>query len=487
MGSPLGANVPPGAEIMGTDLAAAQPKVQFGGNGGSPATQAMGWMANPNHWTTKAFTALENSPMVDIGVRDVACYLIPQLAMARSWKEFFDILPVSLMLLGITIGGMKIVPPLLRRPVGWITQTAPKELSEKLTPELLQKLPLHNKLGRLAVAFGFLFPFAAGFVASPFARNWITLKRTGTANFEEIIGLKKGGSKKNERTPEEEAKYQTGMVKKILATGAALGAASLLGFAGLSRMVKTGQIKQLGPMAESLVKKLFNNFTLRGKASNDVAGTLSTMLFWLVPPYLGWVMAARSKNERIEQTVKGVNSVLWFSLFTPLFTKGRFIEKFKKAGVPMDIPEIGNKVLRNLSTDLPSYTAIQKLSEPLKEVATRIKNQYSWISFLVPVAMLSLTPQLLNIYFTRKRVEAQKENQPVSTPIDTQAQRIIAQLQQQGPLANRIRSAPAYPTYIAQPQPTPSSLSGMWPTANPSGVAASSSLPWEQANPFQPS
>jgi hypothetical protein len=353
---------------------------------------------------TSAFTTLETRPLVDLVARDVACYNIPQFALARTKDEFLDMAPNSLALTGITVGSMVTLPPLLRYPVSWLTKIPLIDLKKQLTPELIQKLPLKNKLARLAVAGGFLFPFAAAFAATPFFRNWLTLKRTGTADFEQLIGLEKRTSDPKE--VEKKLHYQKSMFKKTLLWGAGLGTGSLLAFSVAARLLKNP-----GVFTEKLLHSLFTSFALRGKTSSEVGGALSAGLFWLFPPYLGWLIAARTKNERIEHAVKATNSVLWFCLFTPLVVKDLFLKKMMNIGVKTGGEEIKNRWVRSFKGELPSYQAIAKFQEPLKKQALKIKNRYVFASWVIPVFMLATTPQLINIYFTRRRVmNAQKNN-----------------------------------------------------------------------------
>lgn len=397
-------------------------------SGISTAAREAGLLASPT--LTRVFRHLDTHPMQDLVARDILCYNIPQFALARSRDELLDMMPNSLSLTAVTIAGQVALSPALQVVASKLTGLPLKELQHQLTPELMGKLAMNNKLGRLAVALGFYFPFAAGFAAAPFWRNWLTLKRTGTADFEKIIGLRKGQKQqqvalepKPNRSPAEEAKYQTQlgynqqMTLKTLALGAGLGLVSLLGFSGLSRMATRGKV-----VAPAAMDKLFSLFALGGKRSSEVRGNLATMLFWLLPPYLGWLVAARSHNERIEHGVKSLNSVLWFSLFTPLFIKGPFLKTFEALGLKTGAEAIGARagnavqnalatVHKGLSGSVPSYEAIEHITasaaDKLKALVT--KNKYMTWSWLVPVTMLATTPQLLNIYFTRRRFKAAQQ------------------------------------------------------------------------------
>ena len=107
------------------------------------------------------------------------------------------------------------------------------------------------------------------------------------------------------------------------------------------------------------------------------------------------LMAARSKNERIEHTVKGVNSVLWFCLFTPLVVKDFFLKKFMKAGIQTGAEGMASRFKRSIGGNIPSYRELMKLQGPLRQQALKIKNQYTLASWVIPVTMLVLLQQML--------------------------------------------------------------------------------------------
>ncbi|MFM7469418.1 MAG: hypothetical protein ACKO37_07970 [Vampirovibrionales bacterium] len=370
--------------------------------------------------STKFFQWCEKTPIGALVLQDIACFNIPPMLLARTKNELLDIAPNLLGWTSITAGSTIALPPLLRRGVNKLTGVPIQKMASELTEKTLQVMPEHEKLARLAVSFGFLFPFGAGFMSAPFFRNYLTLKRAGTSDFEKIIGLRKG-SKPNEATTKtqdkekakHDPKFQADLRKNlragwgVLAAGAALSAASVLGFSALARSAMAGK-KLLDP---TLVHSLLKTYGLRGKTSNEVSGLLPILLFWLVPPYAGWLFAARSKNERIEYGLKSANSILWFSMFTPMFIKGRFAKAFEQAGIKTGVEKVTNPIMKGLKASLPSYTQLLAMKDGVaKEKALRILNRYSLASWLVPVAALSTTPQLLNIYFTKQRFKAQESN-----------------------------------------------------------------------------
>ncbi|MBX2860027.1 MAG: hypothetical protein KTR14_02250, partial [Vampirovibrio sp.] len=340
---------------------------------------------------TSVFSTLERKPLNDLVLKDIFCFNLPYMALARTTQELRDMLPNQLGLLAVTIGSMTLMPPLLRKPAAWISGQSEASLKERLSPELLKTIGKKAKLARLGVSFGLLFPFAAGFMAVPFMRDWLTVERSGTANFEQLIGLKQGNKNETAEDTQKSIDHYKSLFFKTLGAGFGLGAASLVGFSLASR--------RAGATANKLVDGLFNNFSLRGKSSGEVAGVASTMLFWLLPPYVGWMMAARDKTERREFMIKGVNSLLWFSLFTPFFLKGKAVNKFAKLGIDTGVDKAKNTLVKGFQGSIPTYEAIQKLAPEVKEKALKVKDRYALLSWLIPVTMLGLSPQMFNIFF----------------------------------------------------------------------------------------
>lgn len=349
----------------------------------------------------QAFAFLEQRPIWDLVAKDTTCYIIPQAGITRTKNELLDFLPNALGLLAVTVFGMLLLPPALRKPAGKISGIAAQQLKSEL-PKVgaSQKVAIKEQLARLAVSFGFFFPFAAGFMSTPFFRNWLTLKRTGTMDFEQLIGLEKG--KIHALSPAEqkmEAGKQLSAIKTILGVGAGLSVASLVGLSMLARK-KT----PFSEGSEAKIRKLFDMFALGGSTSNAIKGNLATWLFWLAPAQFGWILSARSRNEKIEQTVKAVNSSFWFSLVTPLLVNPIFLRQYEKLKVPVGT-DGKTGWMRFYKGSTPNHEQIQALEEPLREAATKIWKRQSIASWFIPVAMLALTPQLLNIHFTKKRYE----------------------------------------------------------------------------------
>ncbi len=347
---------------------------------------------------TNALATLEKNPLWETVTKDVLGFNVPKIAVTRTPKERLDVATLELSNTGITVGSSLLFPPIIRKAAQKLSGVAP----ELLSTQAVEALPAKAKLARLGASFGFLFPFASAFWSAVFFRNWLTVKRTNIANFEHLVGLDQGG-KKARRSPQEEMAYQLGMAKKVLAVGATLGAGALLGF---SRMAKNFQGKALSPVMENL----FHKFHLGGKKADQLRGRLSTFLFWLAPAYLGWLHAARGKNEFVEQAVKAVNGVMWFSLFTPMLDKFYYKKKFET-------------LLQRPLSEIPGYADIPKIAQgnaKMAEQLTRLKNKQFGIGMAITILMLSTTPQLLNIFLTKRRHEQEKQAKsqgPASTQL----------------------------------------------------------------------
>jgi hypothetical protein len=394
---------------------------------------------------TNFFKWCEKHPIGALVLQDVTCFNIPTMALARSKNELLDGIPNMVGLTSVTAGSSIFVPPLLRKLTAKLTHIPEAHLKAPLTEARLLEMPMSEKLGRLSASLGFLFPFGAGFMAVPFFRNVLTLQRAGTSDFEKIIGLRKPHAQTPEasqahtttapstKSPEFYAarkKYLQGGLR-ILAGGIGLGAISLLGFAHLARNVVKGRMT-IAPhsFADTLIHQLTKTFALRGHTSNAVSGLWSVLIFWLATPYLGWHLAARSRNEKIENIVKATNSMLWFSMFTPMFLKGRFAKKFEALGYTTGASHIKNPILKGIRADLPSYHAVSQLQNPLqKEAYTRLLNRYHFVSWVLPIVALSTTPQLINIFFTKRRfqkTEATGSPIPPTTPLHVTPVTLIA-------------------------------------------------------------
>lgn len=127
-----------------------------------------------------------------------------------------------------------------------------------------------------------------------------------------------------------------------------------------------------------------------------------TFIFWNAPTYLGWIHAARGKHERREQAIKAVNSCAWFFLVTPLLNKTWFVTDFNQL-LKKYRP---NEVLKSV----PTYEAIKSMYRgPLQRRMLSLKDRQYGVSFAITILMLGLSPQILNIFLTKKRLAEEKK------------------------------------------------------------------------------
>jgi hypothetical protein len=387
---------------------------------------------------------LERQPLAELVFKDIAAFNAPKIALCRTWKERWDTATLELSNTGITLFSSLFLPKLLRKPVEGLSKISTKTLGREIPFAELAKTSNAEKMARMGVSFGFFFPFAAAFWAAPFFRNWLTLKRTQSANFESIIGFDGVKSNKPQRSVQEEMSYQKRSALKVFAIGAALGAASLVSF-GYAAKVLGGHAK--GKFVPTLKKRLetflerkgsrqwnwfFNHFDLKGKSANQIEGVPAQLIFWGLPAYLGWVHGARSNNERRERVLQSANALFWFFAAPKLSNAlwdGRFL---KVAGKPEYwSTKFTNDIKANLHGETFQTAFINKVKnlkfddiEHFQRVGQgfdkakliQLKNLKFAISGLaVPIGALALV-QLLNFRLTERKLKG-KIAESNSTPI----------------------------------------------------------------------
>lgn len=402
----------------------AQPKpvgqnpIRFGSSGGAGSIPGIGGR----------LSFLEAHPLVELTFKDVLGSNAPKITLTRSWKERLDTATLELSNTGITLFSSLLLPRLLRYPVSKLSGVPVSNLSREIPYALQNQTSNAIKLARLGTSFSFFFPFAAAFWAAPFFRNWLTLKRTNSANFEEIIGL--NGVEQNKRSPEEEKAFQKKRAWQIFGGGLALGAASLLGFSAAARGVsaKEGQAlwKNLSTKLDIHWRKqwtwLFDKFELKGRGAYQIAGGPATLIFWGLPAYMGWVHAARSNNERRERLLQSANALFWF-FFAPVLTGWLWHKPFlAQAGKPeLWKKEFLNAIRENMepggdfSTKFKNRIANLKYNDihnyfngtaEQKQQLIRLKNWKFAISGLaIPISSLALV-QLLNFRITERKIKS---------------------------------------------------------------------------------
>lgn len=392
---------------------------------GSPVEQAL----------TKGLTRLEKHPLAELVVKDIAAFNIPKIALARTWKERIDTATLELSNTGVTLVASLLLPPLIRplvHKLGNVAESQLKKEFSQVAPELGRKLPV--QLARMGSAFGFLFPFASAFWAAPFFRNWLTIQRTHSANFESMIGFDDLKDNKPRRSSEEEMAYQGKTALKILGTGLGLGVASIFGFGLLAKGMANKPGKLLTPLKNKLeggwksgFDKLFDSMDLKGPASNEIKGRTAQLLFWGAPAYLGWLHGARSGNERRERAIQSANAIFWFffasRLTTPVWKqiyqktlKGEPLEKateILKKNNPLKEGETPVSKLLNL--EYKDINAHFKDQAALTKKLFRLKNAKTLLNDLgIPIGSLSVV-QFTNFHLTEKKIKEAQGGQPPST------------------------------------------------------------------------
>lgn len=389
---------------------------------------------------TKSLAELEKRPLAELLLKDVAAFNIPKIALSRTWKERWDTATLELSNSGITLVSSLVLPPLVRGLVNPLASLSEYYVKKEylggefknVMPKLAGKKLLPAQMARMGASFGFFFPFAAAFWAAPFARNWMTMKRTHSANFESMIGFDGANTNQPKRTLDEEMAYQRNTAFKVLGTGVGLGIASIFAFGLTARSLGQNMVKKienqfLKPLFTEKGSKafqlFFNTFDLKG---NQVNGQTATLVFWGLPAYLGWVHGARSGNERRERMVQSANAIFWFfvapKLTNPLWRagyqnaiKGEGLKKCQAAILDSDIKKMTEK---NMSETLLNFkyedilTKIEKGSA-LQNKLLSLKNcKFALNDLGIPITTLSAV-QFFNFSLTEKKIKNSQSPPPV--------------------------------------------------------------------------
>lgn len=462
-----------------------------------PALQAGGSFG----FATRFLSGLEKRPLAELLFKDVLAFNVPKISLTRTWAECLDTATLELANSSITLLSSLAVPPLLRRPASWLSGIP----MEKLNGVLSKTANTPVKLARLGIAFGFLFPFAAAFWAIPFFRNWLTMERTQSGDFESMIGFKEKGKeeKKPTRSFEEEKDYHKNKAINILLSGGALGLASLVGMTTAARRMANATSDSLWGKARHVLENrhgkawenFVNNYDLKGDSANQVAPGGAQLLFWGLPAYVGWIHAARGNNERRERTLQAFNGMFWFffggkltgMLFKqaytkleaaqPTFWRKEFLEKV--AGQPLPASNwrehfqanpVWAKALQNRLETL-SYAeieenALDKTSKAFDQLIKMKNRKFAISGLATPIIALALV-QGLNFYITARKLN------PVSPALNPSSPAEPAFLP---PEAFPPPFAPAFsPSVVAPPPSLAAPVSTM--SGFPQRAAANPSLP----------
>lgn len=385
---------------------------------------------------------------------------VPKISLTRTWAECADTATLELSNSAITLFSSLGAPPLVRRPASWLSGIPLKELETTVSRQATTPV----KLARLGASFGFLFPFGAAFWAIPFARNWLTLQRTQSANFESMIGFgnprNQSNGKQAKRSFEEQQNYQKQMAWRVFLTGLSLGMGSLSAFSLAARSTATAARGELHAFGGRIGAKLqhvlearfrkpwqtfFNNYDLKGTNANQVGSKAAQLIFWGAPAYLGWIHGARGDNERRERTLQAINGVFWFFFGSNVtgFLFDRYYSKLKEAAEPgfwrkefleklVDSPlptenwqehfKKNTGFMKTLRDRLKELTyadiqenAVHKTSEAYQKLI-RLKNRKFAVSGLAtPIVALALV-QGLNFYITARKIKTQAAHNPLKPP-----------------------------------------------------------------------
>lgn len=408
--------------------------------GRAPHRAAFGWANtafNVVHW-------MEKRPLADILTKDVLGMNAPRMLVAafRSPGDLWDTARMEMANTSFTVFGTVVLAPVFRWMASKISGVSRADINDVSLKEFNPRQPFkmlkpdkavqlaQKQLAHLAGAFGFLIPFAASFVATPYIRNAVTLTQTGTANFEEIIGLETQKHAQNQQDYRRELSHQLNMIKGINLAGMALGLVTTVALG-----LRAKSLKAIGKKSAKFLHNTFKLFRLGGnKAANQVRGDLSIFIWWLAPAYLGYIVSARSDHERREALIKTVNSVLWFTAFNRFVTKPHFGEKFRKLFLALE--EKGVQAVQKLETELnptrvrhqknwfkkqlgrntwlPDASQIKTLETTAPDAfkqLSKLKVREELASMAISVLMLATTPAVINLFLTRHKYnKEQKED-----------------------------------------------------------------------------
>lgn len=256
--------------------------------------------------------------------------------------------------------------------------------------------------------------------AIPFLRNYATAKRTGTGSFTELIT---GGHKQaaaQSKDVKEKMAYFKDMFSKIVSGGLAASAASV-GLASLAIRRGWG----VGKAGRWMLDKL-----ALGGGSFKNYPKLAQFLFIAVASYAGWIHAVRDKLELKEQLLQFASFVFgWFvppkvfdKIFGGQFKNAVGEEMFRKIYDDQAKKVTLERIHRAFAPgveklDKTAIDALMKESPAFAKASKLYAKQTLW-GLLTSILLLSVTPQLINIWLSKKRLaNSQPKAQPKAPPI----------------------------------------------------------------------
>jgi len=279
-------------------------------------------------------------------------------------------------------------------------------LLDRLLKPFYQKILTHPNLlpnpkaalewTRLGKSFSIYSLQAALYWAVPFFRNFLTSRRSGTHNFIQMIGVQRKADLVNQQKLKEKQAYSLGMVRKIIIGGVI---ASALSVAASVFAIRKGLA--INKTAAFLLKHLG-----LGGGSFKNYPRWAEFFFIAVASYVGWIHATRDKFELKEQMLQ-FGSFLFGWFVPPLaferYYKGRLRQLLNNK--PLFEKVIGvNASMLNIN-HIRQHLASRPL---LKRQAEALFVSQTLFSLGTSIVLLSVLPQLCNIYLTQRRVARAK-------------------------------------------------------------------------------
>ncbi|HEY9687593.1 MAG TPA: hypothetical protein V6C52_11505 [Coleofasciculaceae cyanobacterium] len=238
--------------------------------------------------------------------------------------------------------------------------------------------------------------------AMPFARNYLTARRTGKTVFTDVIGSCNSAIAGHQDNVQESMTNSKRRFWKILALGGA--ATALFAFGG---RWAAGKNMSLGLLKRLFQSKGAQDFLLLKDGSFEDYSGWKAVLSCAVPAYAGWYDAARDPYEKKEQILKFVSFVTGF--LGPGFCLKHYFKNTFAQLLPNGV--------------LPTYQSIKAAlkmeSNPLikanlEQALGTWKKKTLW-TLLSSIALLTAT-QFLNFHLTGKRLAKARARQAGASP-----------------------------------------------------------------------
>ncbi len=247
--------------------------------------------------------------------------------------------------------------------------------------------------------------------AVPFARNYMTTKRTGVTNFKDIInqnGNVDEAKKPSQKELDEALSGYKSRIVKILGAGSAL-AAGLFGASAVmaKRGVAPGKLASGAMRYLSLGQGDFKNFPRAAQ-----------FLVIAVGSYAGWIDAVRDKFEMKEQLLQFASFV--FGFFVPPVMMERLFKGKMENLLRNEAPELVAKVIgKDASGNLNKKLVLSNIekhlaSSALLKPAKKLFVKQTVAGLAVSAVLLSALPQLINRVLTKKRIADEQDVKPVA-------------------------------------------------------------------------